>query len=107
MNRPRLKPRIQPDAKGQVNFYVTSGYGSNTHEPFVEVDVNGHITQMSPAQARAIGLNLMEAAEAAESDEFIVTFAKEIGMDERGGAKLLNAFRHLRNKRRGESPEAA
>lgn len=53
---------------------VTSGYGANTRQPFVELRVNDSQSQMTPAKAREIALMLFAAADAAESDGFIVQF---------------------------------
>lgn len=84
---------------------VTSGYGGNTRQPFVQVEMDypkDHPLQLEPNEARDLAANLLQAAEAAEQDAFIFEFhssliegtAKE---KERVGANMLIEFRKWRN----------
>jgi len=71
---------------------VTSGYGGNTRQPFVEIktDKLKAPLQLSPEEARDLALNLLEASEAAEQDAFIFEYARErVGTDDQGAAALL------------------
>lgn len=82
-----------------INFSVSSGYGGNTHEPFVEivVEAKGFRTQMSPENARELAHNLLQAAEAAYSDAFIVEFMRDgIGAGEEIATVALIEFRKWR-----------
>lgn len=98
---------IAPDDRGMVHWHVTSGYGGNTKQPFVEVTVGDWSTQMSPEAARALALNFLQAAEAAESDAAIVAFAAQMELGDAGTVALLRAFRATRERRHGDLPPAA
>lgn len=79
---------------------VTSGYGYNTHEPFVEINAPKKRIQMTPENARDLALNLLQAAEAAYSDAFLIEFSKgvlEVG--EKEAAVILHEFRKWRETR--------
>jgi hypothetical protein len=53
--------------------------------------------QMSPDRARSVAHTLIEAAEAAEMDEVVVTFLQQrIGLSLEQAAQVLNDFRKLR-----------
>ena len=83
---------------------VTSGYGGNTHQPFVEIKTNKlkEPLQISPEEARDLAANLLQAAEAAEQDAFIVEFHSEFieGTPQKKstfGASMLVEFRKWRD----------
>lgn len=90
-----------------VVFEVSSGFGHNTQAPYVQVLIPkaDWMTQMSPEMARELAHNLLAAADAAESDGFLVTFFRErIGVDDmRAVASLLVQFREYREKQQGGS----
>lgn len=90
-----------------TNITVTSGFGHNTQQPFVEMTIRraDWTTQMSSASARELALNLLAAADAAESDGFLIGFfRKEIGIEDmRVIAGLLVQFREYREKQQGGS----
>lgn len=104
MGAPKLIP---PDERGLVSFTVASGYGANTRQSYVEVTVGDHFTQMSPAAARALALNLLQAAEAAETDESLITFFQQMEMTDEQLVGLLRAYRRHRDERQGASPPTA
>ncbi len=81
------------------NFLVTSGYGYNTKEPFVQVNFDDRVlTKMSPENARDLALSLLRASEAAYSDAFLVEFTKDsLGGDDGMVARMLIEFRKWRN----------
>ena len=84
---------------------VSSGFGAKTHRGFVELTLDEVRSQMEPAKAREIGLMLIEAAEAAMSDEIFVKLLRErVGIEdaERLGFILLD-LRELRQGIRGVS----
>jgi hypothetical protein len=99
-------PFDRPEA-GTIN--VSSGYGMNTQQPFVTIALASPIETANPAvqlassQAREIALQILEAAEAAEQDGFIVTFVTEaIGAPVEEAGKLLHLYREHRAAQRGE-----
>jgi len=87
------------------NIRVSSGFGSNTHEPFVQIEMEypkDHPLQIHPDEARDLAMNLLQAADAADSDEFIFLFFTRIMEgNEAAGAKSLIEFRKFRDERRG------
>lgn len=56
--------------------------------------------QISPAEARAFAFSILEAAEAAETDELLATWVeKRVGVkDDAAKAALLMDFREIRDK---------
>lgn len=73
-------------------------------EPFVQL-LRGDkiIGQMSPQQARDHAHAILEAAEAAEQDAFMWTFARQvIHADEEGAHGLLLRFREFRQQTTGK-----
>lgn len=90
-----------------LTFTVTSGYGGNTRRPFVEIQSPQPRTTMSSAEARALALNILEAAITAEADGLIVEFfTKEIGTTQEHAAALLLKFREYRKRWRDEADAA-
>jgi hypothetical protein len=87
------------------SILVTAGYGGNTNQPFVQVEgeaIDGPI-QLSPQEARAFAMTLLESADAAESDGFIVEFMrKELKADHEHTMVLLKEFRKFRQNARGQ-----
>lgn len=80
-------------------FSVTSGYGYHTRQPYVGVAVPGFEIKMPPNDARALALNLLQAAEAALSDAFMVEFIQHIGGDEKDAFVTLTEWREWRQGR--------
>lgn len=82
-------------------FWITSGYGANTREPYIEVQLEDAKIQMPPEDARRLALNLLQAAEAALSDAFLVEFMQaEIGLERPQAANILVKYREWREGRR-------
>lgn len=82
---------------------VTSGYGGNTQRPFVMIEAEelDRPIQLSPDEARNLGINLMQAAEAAESDQSIVEFGmKKLNLSLQEAAGLLVQFREVRKRKK-------
>jgi hypothetical protein len=84
---------------------VTSGYGGNSRQPFVEIktDKLKAPLQLSPEEARDLALNLLSAAEASEQDAFIVEFHSAFiegsEVEKRNvGASMLIEFRKWRDE---------
>lgn len=84
---------------------VTSGYGGNTRQPYVEINAEflKAPLQIAPEEARDLAMNLLEAAEASEQDAFIFEFHSDLIDDpvsekENIGASMLIEFRKWRDK---------
>jgi hypothetical protein len=93
--------------KGEQYIEIGSLVSARTGDPLVELKVlpNGR-AQISPAQAREFAVQLYEAAEAAQTDAFLMEFFTR---DEGGPTRvqtyaLVAAFREWREKRRGAEP---
>ena len=89
-------------------IHVSSGLGGATGAAFVTVAMSAPAVQLVTAQARAVALQILEAADAAESDAFLVHFAAELlGEAPAAAASLLADFRAFRQRlRQAEEPTA-
>lgn len=89
----------------EVRIGAVSGYGARTRLPYVDVTFaeagrDELRYQISPAEARRVGLLLLECAEAAEQDANLVRFMTgTVGLDLGQVAQLLQEFRRLRARR--------
>jgi len=89
-----------------VRIGAESGYGARTRLPYVDVtfDRPGLTTlryQISPEEARRVGLILLECAEAAEQDANLVRFLTgSVGLELGHAAQVLREFRGVRAARR-------
>ncbi len=81
------------------DFLITSGYGAETREPFVQLNFNDlAVAKMSPENARDLAVLLLRASDAAYSDAFLVEFVKEkLGGDDSMAGVILLEFRKWRN----------
>ncbi len=93
-----------PNKNNRKAIKVSSDFGHNTREPFVEIEMEypkDHPLQIHPDEARDLAMNLLQAADAADGDQFIFEFFSNIMHDDRAGAKSLIEFRKFRDERRG------
>ena len=83
---------------------VTSMYGKSGRQPLVTLGWGDLMPrQMSPDEAREIARMLLEAAEAADQDGFIVEFAQRgLGQTEETAVCMLAAFREWREQARAK-----
>lgn len=90
-----------------IVFSVSSGFGARKRKPYVQVLVESEdwMTQMPPAKAMELAANLLQAAEAAEGDGFLMYFIQDvIGVPEvEKQAQLLVHFREYRERQRNEN----
>lgn len=90
--------------KGDDNVTVASGFGMASRQGFVELTLNDQRSQMDAKKAREIGLMLIEAAEAAASDEIFISLLERIGIkDHEAHGRLLLDLREIRQGTRGVS----
>lgn len=84
-----------------ATFWVRSGYGGNTRQPFVSLALpDGPVVQIGPDEARALADNLLQAAEAAEQDGWLVEWSMaELDLDPPRAANLLAEYRKWRERR--------
>jgi hypothetical protein len=107
----------------ELRLQVTAGFGAVSRVPFVQVEVptalvgavfrrgpsgpvpdeNMVCVQLTPDEARGLALNLLEAAEAALGDGFLLTFLeREAGMPVEQLMPLLRKFRGYRTQQSKE-----
>lgn len=94
-----------PDDSDTDHVSVSAGYGAKSQRGFVELVVNDVLTQMDAAKAREIGLMLIQASEAAISDEIVMKLLREkVGLtDANGLGAILVDLREIRQGTRGVS----
>jgi hypothetical protein len=81
---------------------VTSGFGQNTRQPYVEVNwpADSGTIQLEPDEARLIARMITEAAEAADQDAFLVAFMMhDIGLSFDQAAQIIPRFAAWRRAR--------
>ena len=88
-----------------VQVHVNSLYGHRTKRGLVHIHFAGSKRevgyQISPAEARRVGRLLIECAEAAETDEFLVGWLRQGDINEENAARLLMEFRKFRTAKHG------
>lgn len=91
---PALTPAPTIDAQSGVNA---------KGEPFVQIVCRGElIAQLDTAGARQFSGQVLEAAEAADTDAFLMSFfTKAVGTDDQRAAIMLIAFREWRESHGG------
>lgn len=90
-----------------TNITTYAGVSAKDDQPRVTIAVADPLVQMDITTARTVALRILEAAEAAESDGFIVAFMRDkIGIEPGHVGSLLVQFREYRDALRGEEGEA-
>lgn len=90
---------MQNEQKFHVN--ITSNFGFHTRKPFVGLAITGAdvLINLSPEEARGIAMNLLECAESAETDAFMIQYLERLGMrEEEKRVTVLIDFRKFREK---------
>jgi hypothetical protein len=87
-----------------MTLWAYSIFGVETRKGLVKLVRDKEvIATVSPAEARDWALNILQAAEAAETDEFMwAFFTGTIGIDENKAAQVLVDFRKYREKKQDE-----
>ena len=81
-------------------FEIEAIFGAKTHQGLVLIKWGDKQIAVPPAEARAYAHLIFEAAEAAEQDEFIVTFMTEkAGAPFEAALRVLQDFRQHRQKK--------
>lgn len=81
-------------------LWAYSIFGAQTRKGLVKLIKNKEvIATLSPKEARAWALNILQAAEAAESDEYLMfMLTQRINLDEQRAVAVLQEFREYREK---------
>jgi hypothetical protein len=83
------------------DFYVTNMYGAQTRRPLVSVKLMDRAVQVTPTKAREMAQMLIQAAESADQDGFIATWASEhVGAEDEAALGILADFREWREGQR-------
>jgi hypothetical protein len=79
-------------------LWAYSIFGAELRKGLVKLVYDKNVIAMvTPAEARSWALNVLEAAEAAECDEFLMAMFKErIGLDDEKAVAVLADFRRFR-----------
>jgi hypothetical protein len=93
-----------PDDDALETLWASSMFGHNSRKGLVQIFIRGKEVVMTPQEARTFALSVFEAADAAESDEFLMGFlAAKIGLPPEKQAVILGEFREFRSaKLKGE-----
>lgn len=91
---------------------VTTIYGHHHKKPIVEIRFprqpadtpkdRRNLVQLTIEEARDLAMNILQGAESAIQDAFIVEYFTELGIEERQVAALLSAFRQRRHDRQDD-----
>ncbi len=79
-----------------TSVWVESLVSHRTGEPLVQIAWYDHTGQLDVASARQLAFQLLEAADAAISDAFLVKFLRERDLPDEAAGVLLNEFRQYR-----------
>jgi len=81
-----------------MNILVSSGVGANEGKPFVKMESEALDAPifMSPSDAREVAMNLLYAAEGAETDTLVVEYMRKNGIDDAVIVSILTEMRILR-----------
>lgn len=86
--------------KDEETIWITSLVSSRTKEGVVELNWGDKKAQLSPEEARKHALKILECADAAETDAFIVEFfVKRLGQEFDKALMILQDFRSFRDER--------
>lgn len=92
---------IQVTPPGERQISVRSGLGQTSGEPFVVLALSTPAMQIGSAQARVIAIQILAAADAAESDGFLAAWLRgNIALADGQIGALLQEFRAYRDSRR-------
>lgn len=89
------------------NILVSTLFGRNSNEPIVVVKLpktardRGEL-QLRVSEARDLAANILQAAESAIQDAFIVDLARSMKLDEQGQAQMLGMYREMRRDRQND-----
>ncbi len=84
---------------GEVQVTVATIFGAKSRQAIVTLQWGDRAPfQVTTAKAREIAMMLLEAAESADQDGFIIVFAQRLGLDEGQAAQVLGEFRTWRER---------
>jgi hypothetical protein len=96
-----------PELENQpATLFATSIYGAKTWQGLVELSFGLAFCTYSPDEARAFALSVIQVAEAAETDEFIMQWlANRVGLKgDVEAVRVLRDFREHRERHKKQTP---
>jgi len=88
-----------PKDPKEIPISVTTMYGAINQRGLVTLTVGDTATTMLPHKAREIGLMLLGAAEAAQTDKMLMALGDQIGLEHDEKILLLRSMREWRQKK--------
>ena len=83
----------------ELPIRVLSLYGARTRQPSDQLVLYDQMHSLSPEEARRVAHLLLECAEAAETDTFVMEYITAVTGEERLAMQVLRAFRKARDER--------
>jgi hypothetical protein len=87
------------------NILVNGIVSHRDKQPYIQLDIDGHMVQMSMAEARNIARDIEVMCARTEADAMIHKFFADQQFPEGANAAVMVAFREFRNKLDGEAVE--
>lgn len=95
-----MEDEREPEAEpAESVFWVSSMFGAKTRQPLVSITFRDVSVDITPADARAVAYNLLDAAAAADYDGIVWDVMHDVGMDDIETAKMMHLFRTNRDKK--------
>lgn len=80
----------------EITLETTSAVSAFTGAPFVLMTWGTRSGQLTPDEARVLGLHIIGCADAAEGDAALVRTLRDIGLDQDASAAFLQSLRAMR-----------
>ena len=80
------------------NIIVNGIVSHRDRQPYIQIDIDGHLVQMSMSQARNVARDIEVMCARTEADAMIHKFFSAKDYPEGAGAALMLAFRDFRAK---------
>ena len=88
----------QPKPEGESHFLISGVVAHRDKRPYIHMDINGRLHQLSVSQARNIASNILLACSMAEADAMILRFFQKKEFPEGAAAAIMVDFREFRNE---------
>jgi hypothetical protein len=93
------------EEKGGID--VNSIVSASTGQPWVQFSATQQQWQMTPDEARTWAQVIVEAAEAADQDAFLMDWlVTKLDVERGQAAQILVEYREFRERKRGREPES-
>jgi hypothetical protein len=89
-----------------ANILVGGIVAYRDKRPYVQIDVDGHMVQLSVAEARSVAVDIFRQASRAEADAMIYKYFAAHDLPETAAGKLMVDFRNFRSQLDSEKVES-